>query len=116
MTWRPRKRQLANGKTVWVARFKDERGRVRIARPAWNGGNGTFELKRDARRAIDEASLEPVSVCVVVPLVLELADRAGGVVHSRWPLGRAERAVGGLELGDPVRVGSSTSRCTARAT
>ena len=56
MTWRPHKRQLANGKTVWVARFKDERGRVRIAQPAWNGGSGTFELKRDAQRAIDEAA------------------------------------------------------------
>ena len=34
MTWRPRKRQLSTGNTVWVAWFKDERGRVRIARPA----------------------------------------------------------------------------------
>src|ERR1022692_2096886 len=46
---------MPSGKTVWVARFKDDRGRVRIARPAWNGGSGTFELKRDAQRAIDEA-------------------------------------------------------------
>jgi integrase len=60
MTWRPRKRQLPSGKTVWVARFQDERGRVRIARPAWNGGSGTFELKRDAQRAIDEAARQRI--------------------------------------------------------
>ena len=60
MTWRPRKRRLASGKTVWVARFKDERGRVRLARPAWNGGSGTFELKRDAQRAIDESARQRV--------------------------------------------------------
>ncbi len=60
MTWRPRKRQLAGGKTVWVARYKDERGRVRIARPTWNGGSGTFELKRDAQRAIDEGARQRV--------------------------------------------------------
>lgn len=74
MTWRPRKRTTPSGKTVWVARFKDERGRVRIARPAWNGGSGTFELKRDAQRAIDEA---------VRRRVPERASNVGGYV-GRW--------------------------------
>ena len=55
MSWRPKKRMTPSGKTVWVARFKDDRGRVRTAKPAWNGGKGTFELKREAQRAIDEA-------------------------------------------------------------
>jgi integrase len=55
MNWRPRKRKMANGKVVWVARYRDDRGVVRIAKPAWNGGNGTFDLKRLAQQAIDEA-------------------------------------------------------------
>lgn len=52
--WRPKKRKMGS-RTVWVARYRDDRGRVRIAKPAWNGGNGTFELKRLAQQAIDEA-------------------------------------------------------------
>lgn len=59
MNWRPRKRvyKLPDGKakTVWVARYSDDRGRVRIAKPVWNGHKGTFDLKREAQRAIDEA-------------------------------------------------------------
>lgn len=55
MIWRPKKRIMANGKTVWIARYKDHHGKVRIAKPEWNGGNGTFALKREAQRAIDEA-------------------------------------------------------------
>jgi integrase len=55
MTWRPKKRVTAGGKIMWVARDRDDRGRTRIAKPAWNGGKGTFKLKRDAQRAIDEA-------------------------------------------------------------
>jgi integrase len=51
--------------------LKDERGRVRIARPAWNGGSGTFELKRDAQRAIDEAARRRVP---------ERASNVGGYV------------------------------------
>lgn len=54
MIWRPKKRRMPNGKTVWVARYKDHRGNVRIAKPSWNGGSGTFKLQRDAQRAIDE--------------------------------------------------------------
>lgn len=61
MSWRPRKRTLRNGGTVWVARYKDHRGRVKLARPAWNGGSGTFERKRDAQRAIDEAIQHPLA-------------------------------------------------------
>jgi hypothetical protein len=56
MSWRPKKRITPSGKTVWVARFKDDRGRVRIAKPAWNGGKGTFELKREAQHAIESSS------------------------------------------------------------
>ena len=55
MNWRPKRRKMPNGTVVWVARYRDDRGRIRIAKPAWNGGSGTFELKRDAQRAIDEA-------------------------------------------------------------
>ncbi len=55
MTWRPKKRITPAGKTVWIARYKDHRGKVRIAKPAWNEGKGTFALRREAQRAIDEA-------------------------------------------------------------
>lgn len=59
MNWRPRKRvyKLPNGKTrtVWVARYEDQHGNVKIAKPNWNGGKGTFDLRREAQRAIDEA-------------------------------------------------------------
>lgn len=59
MNWRPKKRiyKLPNGKTrtVWIARYPDARGKVRIAKPAWNDRKGTFDLKRDAQQAIDEA-------------------------------------------------------------
>lgn len=52
---RPKRRVNPSGKVVWVARFTDSKGRRRIAKPAWNRGSGTFRLKRDAQRAIDEA-------------------------------------------------------------
>jgi hypothetical protein len=59
MNWRPKKRtyKLPTGKTktVWIARYKDDRGNIKIAKPAWNGRSGTFELRREAQRAIDEA-------------------------------------------------------------
>ena len=42
MIWRAKKRKLENGRVVWVARYKDQRGKVRIAKPSWNGGKGTF--------------------------------------------------------------------------
>jgi integrase len=55
MTWRPKRRETA-GKVKWVARYRDPvTGLERIAKPAWNGGKGTFDLKREAQRAIDEA-------------------------------------------------------------
>lgn len=54
MTWRPKRRETG-GKVKWVARYRDPiTGAVRIAKPAWNGGSGTFELKREAQRAIEE--------------------------------------------------------------
>lgn len=60
MTWRPKKR-VTNGKVVWVARYRDPAtGRERIAKPAWNGGKGTFLLRREAQRAIDEAVTQRV--------------------------------------------------------
>lgn len=78
MSWRPRKRvrTLPNGrtKTVWEARYRDARGVVRVAKPAWNGGKGTFELKREAQRAIDEAIARPAP---------ERAS-AVGVYVDRW--------------------------------
>jgi integrase len=78
MTWRPRKRlrELPNGKTktVWEARYKDLHGQVRVAKPAWNGGKGTFELKREAQRAIDEAVAQPAP---------EKASAFGVYLH-RW--------------------------------
>lgn len=77
MTWRPKKRTMTvNGRprTVWVARYKDDRGHVRIAKPAWNDGKGTFALKRDAQKAIDEA---------VTQRVPERASTVAGYLH-RW--------------------------------
>ena len=55
MIWRPKRREMPDGRVVWVARYKDARGRERIAKPAWNGRSGTFKLRKDAQRAIDEA-------------------------------------------------------------
>ncbi len=51
----PYKRTYADGRTVWVARFRDLSGRRRYAKPRWNGGRSTFIRKGDAQRAIDEA-------------------------------------------------------------
>ena len=59
MSWRPMKRnyRLPSGKakTVWIARYKDDEGAVQYAKPDWNGAKSTFDLKKDAQRAIDEA-------------------------------------------------------------
>jgi hypothetical protein len=78
MSWRPRKRvrTLPNGKTktVWEARYRDARGVVRVAKPAWNGGKGTFELKREAQRPNDAARPRPAP---------ERAS-AVGVYVDRW--------------------------------
>jgi integrase len=48
-----------SGRVVWIARYTDSRGRRRIAKPSWNRGSGTFKLRRDAQRAIDEAYAMP---------------------------------------------------------
>jgi integrase len=51
----PIKRRNPSGETVWVARYTGRDGKRYIAKPRWNGGKGTFDLKREAQRAIDEA-------------------------------------------------------------
>ncbi len=51
----PYRRTYASGRTVWIARFRDLDGKVRYAKPRWNGCKSSFALKGDAQRAIDEA-------------------------------------------------------------
>ncbi|HWM54713.1 MAG TPA: site-specific integrase [Solirubrobacterales bacterium] len=51
----PVKRRNPSGELVWVARYTGRDRRRHIAKPTWNGGKGTFTLKREAQRAIDEA-------------------------------------------------------------
>jgi integrase len=51
----PIKRRNPSGELVWVARYTGRDGKRRVAKPRWNGGKGTFDLKREAQRAIDEA-------------------------------------------------------------
>jgi hypothetical protein len=51
----PVKRRNPSGEIVWVARYTGRDGRRHIAKPRWNGGKGTFDLKREAQQAIDEA-------------------------------------------------------------
>jgi integrase len=51
----PVKRRNPSGEIVWVGRYTGRDGRRHIAKPRWNGGKGTFDLKREAQRAIDEA-------------------------------------------------------------
>lgn len=51
----PLRRVNPSGKIVWVARYTGRDGKRHVAKPDWNRGKGTFDLKRDAQRAIDEA-------------------------------------------------------------
>jgi integrase len=51
----PYRRTYADGHFVWVARFYDRAGKARYAKPRWHGYKASFELRRDAQRAIDEA-------------------------------------------------------------
>jgi hypothetical protein len=51
----PVKRRNPSGEVVWVARYTGRDGKRHIAKPRWNGGKGTFTLKREAQQAIDEA-------------------------------------------------------------
>ena len=51
----PVKRRNPSGEIVWVARYTGRDGKRHIAKPAWNGGNGTFVRKHEAQQAIDEA-------------------------------------------------------------
>lgn len=59
----PYRRRYRDGREVWVARYTHPKtGERMYARPDWNRGHSTFELKRDAQRAISEAidqHLEP---------------------------------------------------------
>lgn len=74
----PKRRVNPSGKVVWIARYTDSRGRRRIAKPAWNRGSGTFRLRRDAQRAIDEAYALPEEHDTVrgfLPVWLRNSDR-----------------------------------------
>ncbi len=51
----PLKRRYPSGEVVWLARYTGRDGKRRMAKPAWNGGRGTFDRKSNAQRAIDEA-------------------------------------------------------------
>jgi hypothetical protein len=51
----PIKRRNPSGEIVWVARYTGRDGKRHIAKPAWNGGRGTFSRKGQAQEAIDEA-------------------------------------------------------------
>jgi integrase len=52
----PYRRTYATGKERWVARYTHPiTGKRLLAKPAWNRGRSTFDLKRDAQRAITEA-------------------------------------------------------------
>jgi integrase len=51
----PVKRRYPSGEVVWLARYTGRDGKRRMAKPAWNGGRGTFDRKAEAQRAIDEA-------------------------------------------------------------
>ncbi len=51
----PYKRSYSGGRAVWIARYRDLDGKRQYAKPAWNGGKSSFELKSEAQRAIDEA-------------------------------------------------------------
>lgn len=63
----PVRRQNPSGRIVWVARFKGPDGRRQIAKPAWNGGKGSFDRKSDAQRAIDEALQRAYGLGVTQP-------------------------------------------------
>jgi hypothetical protein len=51
----PTKRRNSSGEIVWMARYTGRDGKRYIAKSRWNGGKGTFALKREAQQAIDEA-------------------------------------------------------------
>jgi hypothetical protein len=55
---RPYKRVYPTGRSAWIARYFDIEGKPRYAKPAWNGGKGSFKLRREAQQAIDEALSE----------------------------------------------------------
>lgn len=106
MNWRPKKRIMGN-RTVWIARYSDHHGKVRIAKPAWNGGKGTFVLKREAQRAINEAIAERTperASSVAVYLTRWLRTRPRSERTDRTNESRIRNVLRveleGLELGD----------------
>jgi integrase len=62
------------GEVVWIARYTNSEGRRVVAKPAWNSYRGTFRLRRDAQRAIDEAYGLPDQIDTL------------GAYFKRWPL------------------------------
>jgi integrase len=52
------KRTYPDGRTVWVARYRDLSGNQQYAKPRWNGGRATFTRRSGAQRAIDDALAE----------------------------------------------------------
>jgi hypothetical protein len=50
----PMRRKVA-GKVLWLARYTRPDGTRAYWKPDWNGGRATFNHKRDAQRAIEEA-------------------------------------------------------------
>jgi hypothetical protein len=53
----PMRRKMASGRVVWLARYTRPDGTRAYWKPDWNRGSATFEQRRDAQRAIDEAHL-----------------------------------------------------------
>lgn len=51
----PMRRELPNGRAVFLARYTGPDGKRRYWKPVWNRGSATFRLKKDAQAAIDEA-------------------------------------------------------------
>jgi hypothetical protein len=81
----PMRRMMASGRVVWLARYTRPDGTRAYWKPEWNGGRATFEQRRDAQRAIDEAHL----------------------YNDRHGLGRPDTVGAYLERGPPVTRGSS---------
>lgn len=73
----PMKRTYDDGRVVWVARYRDQSGKVQRAKPRWNGGRATFGKAGEAQRAIDEALAELRGVD-------EAPQAVGEYFHGGW--------------------------------
>jgi integrase len=51
----PYRRRYADGRVVWLSRYRDLNGSTLYAKPDWNGAKSTFTRKGEAQKAIDEA-------------------------------------------------------------